>query len=66
MLFWSVRNRKYKELMGQIFRVIGASTKTAFGLVPKGNTGGATVSPFKVMPVKREFQEFIDKAKQLV
>jgi len=64
MFVWAVRNRKLKELLGQAFRITGAATKTAFGLVPTGNTGGANVSPFKVMPVKREYQEIIDKAKQ--
>ena len=64
MLRWSLRNRKIKELFGQLFRVIGAATKTAAGLVPRGNTGGTNVSPFKVMPIGDEHQLIICNAKK--
>ena len=30
---------------------VGAAAKTAFGRVPRGNTGGANVSPFAPMPI---------------
>ena len=64
MLQWAIQNRKLKEFFGQTFRVAGAATKTAAGLVPKGNTGGANVSPFKQMPIKPAHQTLIDKAKE--
>lgn len=51
MLMWGVRQRSVREIAGQIVRIVGAATKTAVGLVPAGNTGGANVSPFKPMPV---------------
>jgi hypothetical protein len=63
MLKWAIRNGRLKEFFGQAFRVVGATTKTAVGLVPQGNTGGANVSPFKVMPIKAEHQRIISKAK---
>ena len=63
MLLWAVRNLEMKEVFGQIFRIVGAATKTAIGLVPAGNTGGANVSPFKRMPIKREHQAIIEKVK---
>lgn len=63
MLQWAVRNSRVGEFLGQVARIIGAATKTAFGLVPKGNTGGANVSPFKVMPIKPERQAAISRAK---
>jgi Protein of unknown function (DUF3703). len=63
MLQWAVRNSRVGEFLGQVARIIGAATKTAFGLVPKGNTGGANVSPFKVMPIKPEHQAAISRAK---
>ena len=66
MLVWAVRNLQLKEIFGQLFRIVGAATKTAFGLVPKGNTGGANVSPFKAMPISPEHQLIIDKAKSNV
>jgi len=38
MMFWRIRNRNYQEIAGQIFRILGAVTKTIFGLIPSGNT----------------------------
>lgn len=64
MLAWSVRNRVLREFFGQIFRIIGAATKTAFGLIPEGNTGGANISPFKSLPIAAEFSEIIQSAKK--
>lgn len=63
MLFWAIRNSALKEFFGQIFRIVGAATKTAVGLVPKGNTGGSNVSPFKVIPVSFEHEKLIKNAK---
>lgn len=63
MLVWATRNRSVRELLGQVFRIVGAATKTAFGLVPEGNTGGANVNPFKKMPIPPELATLIQKAK---
>ncbi|MCP1315223.1 MULTISPECIES: DUF3703 domain-containing protein [unclassified Halomonas] len=66
MLVWAAHNRSFRELLGQAFRIIGAATKTAFGLVPQGNTGGANISPFKKMPIEPELAALIQKAKSKV
>jgi hypothetical protein len=63
MLIWGIRNRVPKEVVGQVMRILGAATKTAVGLVPKGNTGGANVSPFQNMPIPKELELLIVKAK---
>lgn len=63
MLLFALRNRKSREVLGQLFRLIGAATKTVFGLVPRGNTGGANVSPFRKMPIPRDLAVLIEKAK---
>ncbi|UTW04155.1 DUF3703 domain-containing protein [Amphritea atlantica] len=63
MLVWAMRNRSAREVSGQIFRIFGAASKTVFGLVPQGNTGGSNVSPFKKMPIKPELAILIQKAK---
>lgn len=63
MLIWAVRNLQPGEFFGQLLRIVGAAALTAIGRVPWGNTGGANVSPFKVMPVKPELQAIIDRAK---
>ena len=63
MLLWAVRNASPKEFFGQLMRIVGAATKTAIGLVPSGNTGGSNVSPFAVMKLQPEHEEFIRNAK---
>ncbi|AZT85506.1 DUF3703 domain-containing protein [Marinobacter sp. NP-4(2019)] len=63
MLVWAARNHSAREALGQIVRIIGAATKTVFGLVPQGNTGGANISPFKRMPIAPELATLIQKAK---
>jgi hypothetical protein len=63
MMLWGIRQRNIQEVAGQIFRVFGALTKTIFGLIPSGNTGGSNVSPFKKMPVSSELQAIIRTAR---
>jgi len=63
MLIWASRNRSVKEAAGQIFRIVGAATKTVFGLVPQGNTSGANVSPFRKMPIAPDLAALIQEAK---
>lgn len=63
MLLWGLQQRNAKECLGQLFRIIGAATKTIFGWIPHGNTGGANVSPFKPMVVSTELEMRIQQAK---
>jgi hypothetical protein len=51
-----------QEVFGQIIRIVGAATKTAFGIYPKGNTGGADVYFFKPMPIPTDLQVILDKS----
>ncbi len=62
MLKIGIRKRDWREIFGQIFRVGGASTKTPLGIYPKGNTGGANVSPFRPMPIASDLQEILNAA----
>jgi len=63
MFCWALKQNDFRELLGQVFRVVGAATKTAVGFIPNGNTGGSNVSPFKVMAIKPELQKYITRAK---
>jgi Protein of unknown function (DUF3703) len=65
MFLWGFRQRDAKECLGQIFRIVGAATKTFFGLIPHGNTGGANVSPFKPMAVPTELEMRIRQAHRM-
>lgn len=62
MFVWGWRSRSLKECLGQLLRIVGASTKTAFGLVPPGNTGGSNISPFKRLPVPSDLAATIQQA----
>ncbi|TKB02174.1 DUF3703 domain-containing protein [Alteromonas portus] len=62
MLLWAVKQGNIGEFFGQLLRIVGAATKTVFGLVPHGNTGGANVSPFKAMPIKTNLKTILEKA----
>lgn len=50
-----------REIWGQIIRIIGAATKTPFGIYPTGNTGGSNVWFFKRMPIPDDLKEILDK-----
>jgi Protein of unknown function (DUF3703) len=65
MFLWGLQQRNVKECLGQLFRIVGAATKTVFGLIPHGNTGGANVSPFKPMAVPTELEMCIQQASRL-
>jgi len=60
MMFWGIRQSNIQELAGQVFRIFGAVTKTIFGQIPSGNTGGSNVSPFKRTPISPELQLIIN------
>jgi len=64
MLCWAVRQRDGGEAVGQLFRVLAAATKTVFGAVPHGNTGGAAVGAFRPMPIPPELQRLMDAARR--
>jgi hypothetical protein len=64
MFLWGVQHRSLKECLGQLLRIGGAATKTVFGLIPQGNTGGANVSPFKPLPISPELEMLIQQARK--
>jgi hypothetical protein len=66
MLLWGFRQKRLAEVLGQMFRMMGALTKTMVGLVPPGNTGGSNISPFKRLPLKPELANIINQAKNNV
>ncbi|MGB3807887.1 MAG: DUF3703 domain-containing protein [Erythrobacter sp.] len=59
MLRWARARADWREMAGQVVRIIGAATKTAIGLVPTGNTGGADVSAIRRMPVPEDLAAII-------
>lgn len=55
----AIKQHSSREIWGQIVRIIGASTKTPFGIYPKGNTGGANVWFFKPMPIPEDLEKIL-------
>ncbi len=64
MLLWALRHRAPKEVRGQVLRIVGAASKTAFGWIPTGNTGGVNISPFKPLPVPPDLASLIEGARR--
>jgi hypothetical protein len=62
MLKHGFRERDPKEVVGQVLRIGGASTKTPLGIYPKGNTGGSNASPFKPMPIEADLKAILEAA----
>lgn len=62
MLKHGIKMRDMREMAGQFLRIAGAATKTPLGIYPKGNTGGANVSPIKPMPVPDDLSEILREA----
>ena len=59
MLKLAIKQQSAREIGGQIIRIIGASTRTPFGIYPKGNTGGVDVWFFKSMPIPEDLEKII-------
>ena len=59
MLLWGLWQRDLREILGQLLRIVGALTKTAIGWIPRGNTGGSNVSPFKPMQVPPDLEAIL-------
>jgi len=56
----AIKQRSSAEIWGQIVRIIGALTKTPFGIYPTGNTGGSNVWFFKPMPIPSDLQQILE------
>ena len=46
MLGWAIRNRDFREALGQLPRVALAAPSSLIGLAPTGNPGGSKVGIF--------------------
>lgn len=54
-----IRRADFREILGQITRMIAVVPGFVFGWVPKGNTGGANVSPIKPMSIPDDLQPLL-------
>ena len=61
MFLFGIKVKNWKEVMGQIPRLLFGGVKSFVGKVPIGNTGGANVPPLKPMEIPADLQEIFDK-----
>jgi hypothetical protein len=59
MIRYATRHRDFRELAGQLFRLIVAGPGSFTGRYPAGNTGGANVSAFAAMPIPEDLSAFL-------
>ena len=60
MLLFGVKIKNYKEIFGQIPRLVFGGIKSFVGHIPIGNTGGANVPPLKPMEIPKELKDIIE------
>ncbi len=61
MLKFGFTIKDWKEILGQIPRLLIGGVKSFVGQVPVGNTGGANVPPLQPMPIPPDIQEILQK-----
>lgn len=57
MLIFGIKSKNSKEVIGQIVRIVASLLFTLIW-VPKGNTGGANISPIKIMPIRTALKKY--------
>lgn len=61
MLRFAYAKRDLREVIGQILRLLLVLPGTWLGRLPRGNTGGANVSPFAPMPIPDELAALLQE-----
>jgi hypothetical protein len=60
MLAFAWRHRRWREVFGQVPRILLAAPGSWLGRAPRGNTGGADVGIFTPMPIPDDLQAALD------
>ena len=63
MLFFGIRIKSTKEVIGQIPRLLVGGVKSFVGKIPVGNTGGANVPSLRPMEIPQDIQQIISRVK---
>lgn len=62
MLLFGIHIKNYKEIIGQIPRLLVGGVKSFVGHIPVGNTGGANVPPLKPMKIESDLMAMFKSA----
>jgi|SRR5690606_577972 len=60
MLKFGFRFKSWKEIFGQIPRLLVGGVKSFVGEIPVGNTGGANVPPLRPMEIPDDIRELME------
>ncbi len=63
MFLFGIKLKNWKEVAGQIPRLLIGGVKSFVGRVPVGNTGGANVAPLKPMEIPEDLAAIINNNK---
>lgn len=63
MFLFGIKVKNWKEVMGQIPRLLVGGIKSFVGNIPVGNTGGANVPPLLPMEIAKYLAEIINNTK---
>jgi hypothetical protein len=64
MMKFAFSIKDFREILGQIPRLIVGGVKSFVGEIPVGNTGGANVPPLRPMEIPKDLQQILDKYKK--
>ncbi|MGJ3237036.1 DUF3703 domain-containing protein [Marivirga sp.] len=62
MLNFGFKIKDFKEVVGQIPRLLVGGVKSFVGKIPVGNTGGANVPPLQPMEIPADLKLILEKA----
>jgi hypothetical protein len=62
MLLFGIKIKNFKEVLGQIPRLLVGGIKSFVGQIPVGNTGGANVPPLQPMEIPEDLKAIIERA----
>ncbi len=63
MFCFGIKVKNYREVLGQVPRLLVGGVKSFVGHIPVGNTGGANVPPLKPMEIPEDLAAIINKTK---
>lgn len=63
MLLFGIKLKNWKEVIGQIPRLLIGGIKSFVGNIPVGNTGGSNVPPLQPMEIAKDLAEIINNTK---
>ncbi len=62
MLKFGIKIKSWREVLGQIPRLVFGGVKSFVGKIPVGNPGGSNVPPLKPFPIETELISIFEKA----